>query len=163
MICAFCTAARSLNQHTKPRYRTYNSLAKEIETILKSHPETNCIRVLDDLFLRDEASVELATKLFMDHNLGWRSMAHINTFHNLSSKRLDDIKYSRCQELFVGIESGNNEILKYIRKPFTVETAYKTVSRILDAQIAVKCYFILGSRRNRIGSQGYNYFSLTLS
>lgn len=142
--CAFCTAARSINQHVKPRYRTYNSLAEEIETILKSHPETNCIRVLDDLFLRDQASVELAVRLFPEHNLGWRSMAHINTFCNLSSKLLDDIKYSGCRELFVGIESGNDETLKHIRKPFTVETAYKTVSRILDAQIAVKCYFILG-------------------
>ena len=27
---------------------------------------------------------------------------------------------------------------------FLQNTAYKTVSRILDAQIAVKCYFILG-------------------
>lgn len=31
-----------------------------------------------------------------------------------------------------------------MRKPFTTDTAYKTVCRILDAQISVKCYFILG-------------------
>lgn len=142
--CAFCTAARSLNPYIIPRYRTYDSLAMEIETILKLHSETNCIRVLDDLFLRDQASIELAAKLFPENKLRWRSMAHINTFRNLHSKQLEDIKYSGCRELFVGIESGNDETLNHIRKPFTAEMAYKTVSRILDAQIAVKCYFILG-------------------
>jgi anaerobic magnesium-protoporphyrin IX monomethyl ester cyclase len=142
--CAFCTAARSLNPHINPRYRTYDSLSKEIETIQKSHPETNCIRVLDDLFLRDQASIELAIELFLENKMSWRSMAHVNTFRDLSSKRIDELKYSGCRELFMGIESGNDETLKHIRKPFTVDTAYKTVSRILDAQIAVKCYFILG-------------------
>ncbi len=81
--CAFCTAARSLNPYIIPRYRTYDSLAMEIETILKLHPETNCIRVLDDLFLRDQASIELAARLFPENKLRWRSMAHINTFRNL--------------------------------------------------------------------------------
>ena len=142
--CAFCTAARSLNQQIKPRYRTYDSLAEEIETIRESHPEIDCIRVLDDLFLRNQVSVELAIRLFTENKLNWRSMAHINTFLNLPSKRLDDIKCSGCRELFVGIESGNDETLEHIRKPFSVDIAYKTVSRILDAQIAVKCYFILG-------------------
>ncbi len=142
--CAFCTAATSLNPQIKPRYRTYDSLAKEIETIRKLHPETNCIRVLDDLFLRNQASIELAIRLFPENNLYWRSMAHINTFRDLPSNWLDEIKKSGCRELFIGIESGNDETLRHIRKPFSAATAYKTVSRILDAQIPVKCYFILG-------------------
>ncbi len=142
--CAFCTAATSLNQHLKPRYRSYDSLSKEIETIQKLQPKTNCIRVLDDLFLRNQASIELAIKLFSENNLFWRSMAHINTVRDLPSIWLDDIKKSRCRELFIGIESGNDETLRHIRKPFSADIAYKTISRILDAQISVKCYFILG-------------------
>jgi anaerobic magnesium-protoporphyrin IX monomethyl ester cyclase len=142
--CAFCTAARSLNPQIKPRYRTHDNLAAEIESIRKFHPETDCIRVLDDLFLRDQASIELAIRLFTENKLCWRSMAHINTFRDLPSRCLNEIKKSGCREFFVGIESGNDETLKHIRKPFTVDIAYKTVSRILDAQIAVKCYFILG-------------------
>lgn len=142
--CAFCSAARSLNPQIEPRYRTYDNLANEIENIRKLHPKTNSIRVLDDLFLRDPASIELAIRLFPKNKMYWRSMAHINTFRNLPSKCLDDIKKSGCRELFIGIESGNDETLKHIRKPFSVDLAYKTVSRILDAQIAVKCYFILG-------------------
>jgi radical SAM superfamily enzyme YgiQ (UPF0313 family) len=142
--CAFCTAATSLNPQIQPRYRTYDSLAKEIEAIRKLHPETNCIRVLDDLFLRNHASIELATRLFPENFVYWRSMAHINTFRDLASNWLDEIKKSGCRELFIGIESGNDETLKHIRKPFSAVTAYKTVCRILDAQISVKCYFILG-------------------
>ncbi len=142
--CAFCTAAKSVNPGMKPRYRSYESLAREIEIIREIHPETNCIRMLDDLFLRNHASIELAIRLFTESNLYWRSMAHINTFRDLSSNWLDDIKKSGCRELFIGIESGNDETLRHIRKPFSAVTAYKTISQILDAQIPVKCYFILG-------------------
>ena len=142
--CAFCTAATSVNPGMKPRYRSYESLAKEIEIILEMHPETNCIRMLDDLFLRNQDSIDLAIRLFPGNNLYWRSMAHVNTFRDLPSSRLEDIKKSGCQELFIGIESGNDETLKHIHKPFSSNTAYETVSRILEAQISVKCYFILG-------------------
>ena len=142
--CAFCTAAKSVNPGMKPRYRSYESLAKEIEIIREMHPETNCIRMLDDLFLRNQDSIDLAIRLFLGNNLYWRSMTHINTFRDLPSSRLEDIKMSGCRELFIGIESGNDETLKHIRKPFSSNTAYDTVSRILDAQIPVKCYFVLG-------------------
>ena len=142
--CAFCTAATSLNQHLKPRYRSYESLSDEITIIQKLQNKTNCIRVLDDLFLRNQSSIELAIKLFFGSNLSWRSMAHVNTFRDLPSKWLDDIKKSGCRELFVGVESGNDETLSHIRKPFLAEAAYKTITRILDSQISVKCYFILG-------------------
>ncbi|HEX7608605.1 MAG TPA: radical SAM protein [Candidatus Cryosericum sp.] len=142
--CAFCTAATSLNQHLRPRYRSYESLSKEIETIRTLQPRTNCIRVLDDLFLRDQASIELATRLFSESGLFWRSMAHISTFRDAPPNWLDDIKKSGCRELFIGVESGNDETLRHIRKPFSADVAYRTISRILDAQIPVKCYFILG-------------------
>ncbi len=142
--CAFCTAATSVNPGMKPRYRSYDSLAKELQTIHTQHPATNCIRVLDDLFLRNQDSIDLAIKLFPENALRWRSMAHINTFRDLPSSRLEEIKKSGCQELFIGIESGNDDILKHIRKPFSSDIAFKTVSRILDAQISVKCYFVLG-------------------
>lgn len=142
--CAFCTAATALNHHLKPRYRSYDSLRDEIDTIKRLQSTTNCIRVLDDLFLRNRPSIELALRLFSDSGLFWRSMAHINTFKDVPPKWLDDVKRSGCQELFVGVESGSDETLRHIRKPFSADTAYKTITRILDARIAVKCYFILG-------------------
>jgi anaerobic magnesium-protoporphyrin IX monomethyl ester cyclase len=71
-------------------------------------------------------------------------MAHVNTFKKFPSGLLSDIKMSGCKELFVGLESGNDKTLEHIHKPFSVDTAYKTVCRILDAGIPVKCYFILG-------------------
>ena len=142
--CAFCTAAQSMNPNVKPRHVTYEYLCREVEDILHKYPETTCIRILDDLFLRDRKSIDIASKLFSERNISWRSMAHVNTFKGLSYKELDEIKRSGCNELFLGIESGNDETLKRIRKPFTSTIAYETVSRIIDAQIPVKCYFILG-------------------
>jgi len=129
--CAFCTAATSLNQHIKPRYRSYISLRDEFENIKMLQEKVNCIRILDDLFLRNQSSIELALKLFSESDLFWRSMAHINTFRDLPLKWLDDIKDSGCQELFVGVESGSDDTLQHIRKPFSAESAYKTICVIL--------------------------------
>jgi radical SAM superfamily enzyme YgiQ (UPF0313 family) len=67
--CAFCTAARSLNPRIEPRYRSFDSLSEEITAIREFHPETNCIRVLDDLFIRDLARIEIAASLFPKYRL----------------------------------------------------------------------------------------------
>lgn len=142
--CGFCSAARSLNGHISPRYRSYESIINEIEQIIQNHPETNGIRVLDDLFLRDCKSVELAIKIFSRFSLTWRSMAHINTFKCLDSEFFGELKKSGCKELFFGIESGNNSTLNQIHKPFSSEIAFETIKKVVDSGISAKCYFILG-------------------
>ncbi|PKO03798.1 MAG: hypothetical protein CVU43_01205 [Chloroflexi bacterium HGW-Chloroflexi-5] len=142
--CAFCTAATSINQYIKPRYRSYENLYNEISLIKDIQKKVNCIRILDDLFLRDKTSIELAIKLFSGRDLFWRSMAHINTFKDLSLKTLEAIKMSGCKELFIGVESGSDATLRHIRKPFSSDIAYKTIINILDSKLSLKCYFILG-------------------
>lgn len=142
--CAFCSAATSLNKHLYPRYRTYDSLNAEIKVMQENHSEINCIRILDDLFLRNSESIKQAISLFTERKLNWRCMAHVNTFKDLSNAQLEEIKDSNCRELFVGIESGNDDVLRRIRKPFTSDVALGTIKKILDAHIPVKCYFILG-------------------
>jgi Fe-S oxidoreductase len=142
--CGFCTAATSLNKAISPRYRSKDSLLSELLYIKEKQPTTNCIRVLDDLFLRDQPSVELAIEVFSKFNFEWRSMAHVNTFKNIPCETIDKIKASGCRELFFGIESGDDEMLHAIHKPFSVETVKSTLEKIIRSKIKVKCYFILG-------------------
>jgi radical SAM superfamily enzyme YgiQ (UPF0313 family) len=142
--CAFCASARSQNWSSRPRIRSYESLDREVRGIKARNPQVNSIRLLDDLFLASPANIDFAIRLFSETDLYWRSMAHVNTFRDLSSEYLSRIKYSGCKELFFGVESGSNVTLKHMGKAFTTETAFRTISNVLDSQLAVKCYFIMG-------------------
>jgi len=115
-----------------------------IADILRSYPDVSSIRVLDDLFLRDETSVNNAIELFSEFpNLTWRGMAHILTFTKLLHT-LPTLKGSGCRELFVGIESGSTSIRRKINKPGTPDEVVNVISAILRVGIDVKGYFMYG-------------------
>ncbi len=118
--CAFCAAAKSLNRGTPARERSAASVANEVALLCEQYPDLVSIRVLDDLFLRNVASVERATRIFNQVSLGWRAMAHILSFRSLDDTHLRQLRQSGCTEVFVGIESGSPRILRKIHKTANV-------------------------------------------
>ena len=141
--CAFCGAARSLNKDTPVRLRDTRSVRDEVTDLLTIYPGLESIRVLDDLFLRNPQTIEVATSIF-SARIGWRSMAHILSFRGCSKQLLKDLKASGCNEVFIGIESGSARTLKAIHKMHELTELKETVFALLDTGIHVKSYFILG-------------------
>jgi radical SAM superfamily enzyme YgiQ (UPF0313 family) len=142
--CAFCGGARSLNQNILIRIRNPQDIIAEIQEILMVYPDVNCIRVLDDLFLRSRTSISDAINIFNKfENIVWRGMAHALSFVK-SLDMMDDLKESGCRELFIGIESGSERIREKIHKEGTVDHVISVVSAILNAGIDVKGYFMYG-------------------
>lgn len=142
--CAFCSAARSLNKELPIRRRSVKSVEREVRELIEYYNNLDCIRILDDLFLRDSLSVKYATGIFNGVPLTWRSMAHILSFDKLSDKQLVELKKSGCEEVFIGIESGSPRILKKIHKTSNVDLIKQTIKRLLVTGISVKGYFIVG-------------------
>lgn len=142
--CAFCGGATSANPNITARVRGYDSLVREINTILLVSPEVGSIRFLDDLFLRDRKSIADACRLFFSFpQLHWRCMAHINTFiHNLDL--VADMKSSGCDEVFIGIESGSPAVRSRIHKKGTPHNIIEVVQKLLVEGINVKGYFMCG-------------------
>ena len=62
--CAFCGGARSLNKDVTTRIRTEESVIMEIKEILSTYPDIQSIRILDDLFLRNGKSIDMANNIF---------------------------------------------------------------------------------------------------
>lgn len=142
--CAFCGGAHNLNKDVSIRFRWPMDVGAEISEIIRCNPEVTSIRVLDDLFLRDEASINQAIELFGNYqNLTWRGMAHILTFSK-ALHTLPRLKGSGCREVFVGIESGSTEMRKRINKPGTPAEVLDVVRSILRVGIDVKGYFMYG-------------------
>lgn len=142
--CAFCGGAHNLNKDITIRYRPISDVEQEIRTITHMNPSITSIRMLDDLFLRDEPSIGNAITMFNKFpGLNWRGMAHILTFAK-SVQALCALKESGCRELFIGIESGSASVRNKINKPGTVQQVVEVIHAILQAGIDVKGYFIFG-------------------
>lgn len=141
--CSFCGGARSLNKDVCVRQRTKENIEEELNYINHIHPNTECIRILDDLFLKNKKSIEEAIDIFSNHDFKFRAMTHILSLKN-SYDLLPKLKESGCLELEIGIESGSDKIRKSINKVGTVEDIKIGIKKILDFGINVKGYFIYG-------------------
>lgn len=142
--CAFCAAARSLNRDYSIREKSELSIIQELNDIIVSYPAVNSIRVLDDLFLKTNNSVQKAINVFSNFTLCWRSMAHVMTFNSIDDLIMNDLKASGCYELFIGIESGSPKILGDINKTKNVDTIVANLTKVFKAGINMKGYFIYG-------------------
>lgn len=142
--CSFCTAARSQNKDQVIRERNTSSIQQELLTLKIKYPEANSIRIVDDLFLKNEMSIQKAITIFSKFTFKWRSMAHISSFQNTVAETFTKLKVSGCTELFIGIESGSPRILKQIHKTTNTYHIKSIISKILSSGIHVKGYFILG-------------------
>ncbi len=143
--CAFCAAARNLNKNIPIRYRSAQSIKDEINEIKSLYNgNVDAIRILDDLFLRDNQSIMLAKEIFENSGLTWRSMAHTLSFKQTDINVLKELKKSGCTELFIGVESGSENMLKRINKFHNIPEIKKTFEKIFKAGINIKAYFIYG-------------------
>lgn len=142
--CAFCSAARSMNREIKIRKKQKESIKNELKQISTMYPNVTAIRILDDLFLKNRQSLPEAIEIFSETHYNWRSMAHLKTFKGVDQNLLIELKKSGCIELFIGIESGSDRVLKIINKERADIDTLAILHNIFKAQIGVKGYFILG-------------------
>lgn len=141
--CAFCGGARSLNKDVSVRIRPKEDITTELEYIKQTNPNTQSIRILDDLFLKNADSIKTAIEIFSKFNFHWRAMCHINSLKN-ADDLLEELYNSGCRELEIGIESGSERIRNYIHKIGTVEEIKIGITKLLKAGINVKGYFMYG-------------------
>ncbi|HRG29145.1 MAG TPA: radical SAM protein [Chitinophagales bacterium] len=142
--CTFCAAARTLNKDYSVREKSEQSIVEELTEIITKYPSVNSIRVLDDLFLKTNSTVQKAIDVFSKFSLQWRSMAHVMTFNNVDANMMNDLKKSGCIELFIGIESGSPKILGEIKKTKNVDAILNNLTKVLQTGINMKGYFIYG-------------------
>lgn len=142
--CAFCGAARSYNYDSSVREMSECTLRLEIDNIIKYNGKRiQCIRVLDDLFIKNRSGIERAIRVFNNYDIKWRAMAHINSIIN-NCGYIIALKESGCVELSIGIESGDDDIRRKINKSGTEKDVIKCIEYILSLGINVKGYFIYG-------------------
>ena len=142
--CAFCGGAKSLNRDVTTRIRTEESVTMEIKDILSAYPDIKSVRILDDLFLRNAKSIDMANNILSQFpELSWRGMVHVLSLIGAIDK-VKELRNGNCKELFIGIESGSETIRKKINKLGKPDDIIKVSKEILQNGIDLKGYFIYG-------------------
>ena len=126
---------------SRVRYRDPVRIVDEIEEILSYGFER--INVADDLFLsrKDRAQAVCREILRRGIRVPWSAFARVNT---VDPETLGIMRQAGCDAISFGIESGNPEMLKRIRKGITLEQAREAVRMCRDAGILAHASFMVG-------------------
>jgi radical SAM superfamily enzyme YgiQ (UPF0313 family) len=139
--CIFCY--RGPSNTKKIRFRTLDNIFKEIR-FLKQHYEFEGINFWDDVFTLDKERTKEFCIKFKEYfpNLIWYCQTRIDY---LDKELLELMETSGCRLLRLGIESGNDNILKLLNKQITVSLIREKFRLIKQFKnIKTKTYFVLG-------------------
>ncbi|MGN2637474.1 B12-binding domain-containing radical SAM protein [Nocardia takedensis] len=145
--CSFCGAAVSANPDITIRVRRPDNILAEMHD-LREILGVTAFRFVDDLFLGARRVIETMMEGFTAEHVGdwarWDATGRVNVLHRASDATLDTLADNGLREVALGIESGNEAMLRHIDKRITPGMALRVVERLLDRGIGVKGYFILG-------------------
>jgi radical SAM superfamily enzyme YgiQ (UPF0313 family) len=145
--CSFCGAAVSANPDITIRTRKPDNIIAEMFE-LRDRLGVTAYRFVDDLFLGARRVIEEQMTAFTAEGIGqwarWDATGRINVLDRATDTTLDTLAANGLREVALGIESGNEAMLRYIDKRITPDMAVRVVERLLERDISVKGYFILG-------------------
>jgi len=135
--CTFCASAK-----TNYRVRSVPNVIAELKQLKKEYGIQE-IAFWDDIFTMDKQWVSDFCKALGDEklDLAWSCETRV---HLLSPEILKAMKEAGCWNIFLGIESGNQDLLNNIRKGTTIEQIRDAVGMIKDAGIEVRGSFMFG-------------------
>ncbi|HHO75304.1 MAG TPA: radical SAM protein [Deltaproteobacteria bacterium] len=137
--CIFCLGRRMVG--FKGRLRDPGLVVDEIEQIL-DYGFTR-INIADDLFTANKARVIALCKEIMRRNVRftWSAFARVNT---VDTEILSIMKEAGCDSISFGIESGNPDILKGVKKGITLDQARNAVLCSKETGLRTHASFMVG-------------------
>ncbi len=137
-----CTFCDNKIFGTRVRHFSAEYTLKMIDHLIDNYGIKD-LMILDDNFLLDRKKLfDICDNLINNRiDLTWYCMGHANT---MTEDRLRKIKQAGCWFIELGIESGNDEILKKIRKNTTKEQIAQAVSLAKKVGLKTKGNFIFG-------------------
>ena len=141
--CPFCSMANFWGQ---PRYFDSEHVIGEIESILNNDPLTEEITFEDEIFIvnKDRLS-DISSSIIRK---GFNRIAQFSCL--IRADLLDDdicilLKQMNVKTVTLGLESGNNEILKILKPGTTVELNQHALDLLYKYNIKAYAFFILGT------------------
>jgi radical SAM superfamily enzyme YgiQ (UPF0313 family) len=137
--CTFCdrnTFGQTL------RLRSAENIAKEIEMLIMDYGAKEIAFVDDTFTLKPKRLYEIFSLLDRKGlKFPWTCMARINT---VDYELLKFMKEKGCWHISFGIESGNEDILKKIKKNIALDKVETIIGYCKELKILTKGFFIVG-------------------
>jgi anaerobic magnesium-protoporphyrin IX monomethyl ester cyclase len=137
--CIFCdhsTFGKKYRQHS-PEY-----VVEEIEILIQQYGIRE-LWIVDDTFTIDKSRVTKICDLIIEKGLdiSWSCCGRVN---NVSPEMLRKMRSAGCWMIAYGIESGNQQIMDFIKKGITIEQVKQGIQWTKEAGILAKGYFMIG-------------------
>ncbi|WP_433189217.1 B12-binding domain-containing radical SAM protein [Actinoallomurus sp. CA-150999] len=133
--CAFCAAAQSRIQ-----YRGAASARRELEHLINAYGIEG-FAIVDDNFIVHKGKVAAICDEIADLGLRWSALSRVDT---VDAPLLKKMAAAGCIEIKYGMESGNEPLLKAMRKNTRRTQISNAVRMTADAGIGAKVFVIHG-------------------
>jgi len=138
-MCTFCLWPQTHSGH-RWRLRSSDDVANECRWALENFPGLREIFFDDDTFnYRKDRTIELCGKL-KKLNFTWSCTSRVTTDYDT----LKAMKEAGCRLLIVGYESGDQQILKNIKKGATIDMAQRFTANCKKLGLTIHGDFIVG-------------------
>jgi len=140
--CVFCSIHTIWGRGWRPR--SAKSVLSEIEHLVDKYGIKE-IHFEDDNLTLDRKRTQEICKGIADRgiDISWTTPNGVALW-TLDNKTLDLMKRSGCYKLCFGIESGDPETLRFIRKPVKLERAQQVINWAKQAGIWTHGFFVIG-------------------
>jgi anaerobic magnesium-protoporphyrin IX monomethyl ester cyclase len=137
--CIFCQGRRMVGM--KVRYRSPKSVADEMENILSYGFKR--INIADDFFTSNKKRVKRICEEILNRGLkfSWSAFARVDSCNRDVLCLMRD---AGCDTVSFGIESGNPEMLKRIKKGITLDQAREAIRLCKEVGMGVFLSFMVG-------------------
>lgn len=132
---------RSVTGH-KPKigFRSPENVEKEIAQLAAQG--VKAIGFMDDNFIWNEERTRKLCDIMKKYGIVWGCQARADAITEPIARILGE---SNCRYVDLGVESFNDEILKYIKKGETAEDIYRAVELLKKYNVPVKLNVLIGS------------------
>ena len=142
--CSFCDMYRSKEYSERP----WEHVKAEIDTMAESQPQTPRIFIADGdaLNLDTQYLGKIVKYLYSKFSKLERVACYAMPMNVLkkTSKELESLRNAGLGMLYLGIESGSDEVLRHVTKGALASTIIRSCLKAKDAGFVLSCMVILG-------------------
>lgn len=141
--CSFCAVVPIYN--AKWKAKTAETVYRDVK-YFKDTYGINAIEFHDNNFFTSKKRVLEFSKLVINDNIEWWGEGRIDTINKYSDEDLLLMRKAGCRMMFLGAETGNDEVLKQMNKGGTQtgQMIKDFVKRMKDIDIIPELSFVLG-------------------
>jgi len=137
--CIYCLWPQTISGRSM-RVRSPRNVFEEISWIVKNIPEMRELSFDDDTFTADRKHAREIAGLIKPLGISWTINARANTDYDT----LKILREAGLRHVVVGFESGNDQILKNIKKGITVSQSVKFAKDCKELGLSIHGAFIMG-------------------